>query len=71
MFDLYGLGHNFPGMPLPPNLDGAGNADVIERAISADSVGGFPELRPDRGFFPYLQVHEYEGLQEQDRKSVV
>jgi hypothetical protein len=62
MLDLYGLGADFPGMPVPTNLRGAGKADVIERAISQDILSAVPHLRPDLRFFPYFQVHEYEGL---------
>jgi Domain of unknown function (DUF4276) len=62
MFDLYGLGGDFPGMPVPTNLRGPGKADFIERAIYEDITSGVPDLRPDLRFLPYLQVHEYEAL---------
>jgi hypothetical protein len=62
MFDLYGLGDGFPEMPLPANLSGLEKATRIEKGIYQDIISTIPELRPDIRFFPYLQVHEYEGL---------
>lgn len=62
MFDLYGLGAGFPGMPLPPTLKGAAKANAIEQALYKDILNDLPNLRADLRFFPYIQVHEYEGL---------
>lgn len=62
MFDLYGLGDGFPEMPLPANLSGLEKATRIEKGIYQDIISTIPDLRPDIRFFPYLQVHEYEGL---------
>ena len=62
MLDFYGLGRDFPGMPLPPNLAGPDKVIRIERAVKEDIVAELPELRPDLRFLPYLQLHEFEGL---------
>ena len=62
MFDLYGLGDGFPGMPLPQNLNGPEKAARIEQGIREDIVAEVPDLRPDIRFCAYLQVHEYEAL---------
>jgi hypothetical protein len=62
MFDLYGLGEGFPGMPLPPNIQNIDKVTRIEQAVKADIVAQIPDLRPDLRFLPYLQLHEYEGL---------
>jgi hypothetical protein len=62
MLDLYGLGTCFPGMPAPPRSTGLEIAGHIEQAIYRDIAAAAPELRPEVRFFPYLQVHEYEGL---------
>lgn len=62
MLDLYALGDGFPGVPPPPHLTGLQKASVRELAIYQDIVASAPETRPDLRFYPYLQVHEYEGL---------
>lgn len=62
MLDLYALGDGFPGVPPPPHLTGFQKASVRELAIYQDIVASAPETRPDLRFYPYLQVHEYEGL---------
>ena len=62
LFDLYGLGTDFPGLPLLPNLQNVEKALRIEQAVKADIVAEVPDLRPDIRFLPYIQVHEYEGL---------
>ena len=62
MLDLYGLGQDFPGTPLPPNLQNVDKVTRIEQAVKADIIGEIPDLRPDLRFLPYLQLHEYEGL---------
>jgi hypothetical protein len=62
MFDFYGLGTGFPGTPLPPNLRSVDKVVRIEEAVKADIAAEIPEFRPDVRFFPYLQLHEYEGL---------
>lgn len=62
MFDLYGLGDDFPGLPLPANLQNLEKVTRIEQAVKADIVAELPDLRPDVRFLPYLQLHEFEGL---------
>ena len=62
MFDLYGLGNDFPGLPLPQNLTNLDKVLRIEAAIKEDIVAELPDLRPDVRFLPYIQLHEYEGL---------
>ncbi len=63
MFDLYGLGNGFPGMPLSQNSNGLEKAARIEQVMKEDIVATIlPEFRPDMRFLPYFQVHEYEGL---------
>lgn len=62
MLDLYGLRDGFPGVPPPPNQPGLQKARILEQAIYQDIVASAPEARPDLRFYPYLQVHEYEGL---------
>jgi hypothetical protein len=62
MLDLYGLGGGFPGLPVPTNQSGLQRAQSIERAIYDDILAAIPEFRPERRFYPYLQVHEFEGL---------
>jgi len=62
MLDLYGLGSGFPGLPLQPNQTGLQKAQVIEQAIYRDIVASIPDHQPERRFYPYLQVHEFEGL---------
>jgi hypothetical protein len=62
MLDFYGLGGDFPGMPLPGNLQNLDKVRRIEHAVKEDIVGELPDLRPDIRFLPYLQLHEYEGL---------
>lgn len=61
MLDFYGLGDDFPGLPVPPGLSGAGKSAHIESAIHADFRTKFPDLRPDRRLIPYIQPHEYEA----------
>jgi hypothetical protein len=62
MLDFYGLGRDFPGRPLPPNLSNVDKVIRLERAMNEDIVAEVPDLRPDVRFLPYLQLHEYEGL---------
>jgi hypothetical protein len=62
MFDFYGLGSDFPGLPIPPNLPSPDKAIRVEQAVKADLVAEIPEFRPDVRFLPYIQLHEYEGL---------
>jgi hypothetical protein len=62
MLDFYGLGSDFPGMPLPGNLPNLDKVRRIERAVKEDIVGELLDLRPDIRFLPYVQLHEYEGL---------
>lgn len=62
MLDLYGLGDDFPGVPIPANLRSVEKVLHIEQAVKADIVAQVPDLRPDIRFLPYIQLHEYEGL---------
>ena len=62
MLDLYGLGKDFPGKPLPPGQQNLEKVRRIEQAVKADIVAEVPDLRPDIRFLPYLQLHEYESL---------
>ncbi len=62
ILDFYGLGADFPGMPLPANLPNLNKVLRIEQAIKADILAQLPDLRPDVRFLPYLQLHEYEAL---------
>jgi hypothetical protein len=62
ILDLYGLGADFPGLPLPANLQNLDKVLRIEQAVKADIVAEIPDLRPDVRFLPYIQLHEYEGL---------
>ncbi|MHB8389129.1 MAG: DUF4276 family protein [Acidobacteriaceae bacterium] len=62
MLDLYGLGRDFPGLPLPAGLPSLEKANHIERAMRKDICSHVAELRPDLRFIPYIQLHEYEGL---------
>lgn len=62
MLDLYGLGKDFPGTPLPPNLSNLNKATHIEQALKQDIIAQAPGLRADVRFIPYLQLHEFEGL---------
>lgn len=68
-FDLYGLGTDFPGLPLPPNLQNVEKALRIEQAVKAEIVAEFPDLRADVRFVPYIQLHEYEGLLFSDTRA--
>ena len=62
MFDFYGLGGGFPGMPLPPNLANVDKVIHLERAMKDDIIAHAPDLRSGVRFIPYLQLHEFEGL---------
>ena len=62
LIDFYGLGHGFPGTPLPPNLSNIQKVEQIERAIKEDICGRIPDFRSDIRLIPYLSLHEYEGL---------
>lgn len=62
MLDLYGLGSGFPGLTVLANQSGILKAQAIEQAIYDDIVAAIPECQPERRFYPYLQVHEFEGL---------
>jgi len=67
--DFYGLGADFPGMPAPANLQPFDKVLRIEQAVKADIVADVPDLRADVRFFPYIQLHEYEGLLFSDPPS--
>ena len=62
IFDLYGLGTDFPGLPLPSNIQNAEKVIRVEEAVKADIIAEVPDLRADVRFLPYIQLHEYEGL---------
>ena len=62
ILDLYRLGTDFPGLPLPDNLQNVDKVLRIEQAVKADIVAEVPDLRPHARFLPYIQLHEYEGL---------
>jgi hypothetical protein len=62
MIDLYGLGHDFPGMPPAAGLGGLQIAMRIEEGIQKDISECAPGLRAEARFLPYIQVHEYESL---------
>jgi uncharacterized protein DUF4276 len=62
MLDLYGLGEDFPGMPLPAGLSNIDKVLRIEQSIRAELAAEIPRWRPDTRFLPYIQLHEYEGL---------
>src|SRR5436309_9409833 len=62
MLDFYGLGEGFPGTPQPQNSPATNRVVNIEHAMKGDVIAEIPGLRPDVRFFPYIQLHEYEGL---------
>jgi hypothetical protein len=62
MLDFYGLGRDFPGMPISSNLMNTEKALRIEDAWKENICKEIPDFRPDIRFIPYLQLHEYEGL---------
>src|SRR5205807_4039550 len=62
MLDFYGLGEGFPGTPQPQNSSATNRVVNIEHAMKRDVIAEIPGLRPDVRFFPYIQLHEYEGL---------
>jgi hypothetical protein len=62
MIDLYGLGPGFPGYPPPGGLSPIEKVRHIENAVKEDICSEIPDLRPDRRFIPYLQLHEYEAI---------
>jgi hypothetical protein len=70
MLDLCGLGEGFPGFLVPPNLSNIDKVTHIERAIKSDIRDLYPDLRADRRFVPYIQLHEYEGLLFSDPSSL-
>jgi len=51
MLDFHGLGNDFPGLPLPANLQNLEKVLRIEQAVKADIVAEVPDLRPDVRFF--------------------
>jgi hypothetical protein len=62
MVDLYGLGPGFPGHPPPEHLSSIAKVRYVEQAIKEDICEEIPDLRADRRFVPYLQLHEYEAI---------
>ncbi len=62
MVDLYGLGPGFPGHPPPDHLSNIEKVRHVEQAAKEDICEEIPDLRADRRFIPYLQLHEYEAI---------
>jgi Domain of unknown function (DUF4276) len=62
MIDLYGLGPGFPGHPPPDRLSNIAKVRHVEQAVKEDICEEIPDLRADRRFIPYLQLHEYEAI---------
>ena len=62
MIDLYGLGPGFPGHPPPDHLSSIAKVRHVEQAVKEDICEEIPDLRADRRFIPYLQLHEYEAI---------
>lgn len=62
MVDLYGLGPGFPGHPPPAHLSNIERVRHIEQAVKEDICDEMQDLRADRRFIPYLQLHEYEAI---------
>lgn len=62
MVDLYGLGRGFPGHPPPEHLSNIEKVRHVEKAVKEDICQEMPDLRADRRFIPYLQLHEYEAI---------
>jgi hypothetical protein len=60
MLDFYGLGVDFPGKPMPPNLSNIQKVERIEQAVKEDVCQQVPNA--ETRFIPYIQLHEYEGL---------
>ena len=69
MLDFYGLGEDFPGFPVDPNMPGLEKVSRIEQAVKADIIAQVEDLRPDERFLPYLQLYEYEGLLFSDPRA--
>lgn len=62
MLDFYGLGDGFPGTPIPSDLPNIAKVERIEQSVKTDICELIPDFRPDIRFFPYIQLHEFEGL---------
>jgi hypothetical protein len=62
MVDLYGLGMGFPGHPPPDHLSNIEKVRHVEQAVKDNICEEIPDLRADRRFIPYLQLHEYEAI---------
>ena len=62
MIDLYGLGPGFPGHPPPDHLPAIEKVRHIERQVKKNICEEIPDIRADRRFLPYLQLHEYEAI---------
>lgn len=71
MFDLYGLGDDWPGRPASPITNGIEAANTIE-AASVRSIQNDlgDELRVAARFFPHIQPFEFEGLLFSDTQSL-
>lgn len=62
MFDLYGLGQDWPGRQAPFR-DGIAAADCIETCCKLELAAELPdELRIQQRFLPHIQPYEIEGL---------
>ncbi len=62
MIDLYGLGAGYPGHPPPGYLSNIEKVRHVEQAVKKYICDQIPDLRADRRFIPYLQLHEYEAI---------
>ncbi len=70
MIDLYGLGHGFPGTPVPENVESVAKVTHIEEAVKANIIAEVgDDLRADVRLMPYVQLHEFEGLLFSDPDS--
>ncbi|MEZ5357144.1 MAG: DUF4276 family protein [Bryobacteraceae bacterium] len=62
MIDLYGIGKGYPEHAPPANRPGIEKVQRIETAFLGDICAEIPDLRPEKRFIPYLQLHEYEAV---------
>lgn len=71
MFDLYGLGNDWPGRPASPITNGIDAANTIEAASVQSLKNELDDgLRVTVRFFPYIQPFEFEGLLFSDTQSL-
>ncbi|MBI3411798.1 MAG: DUF4276 family protein [Planctomycetes bacterium] len=62
MFDFYRMPDSWPGRKKAKKLAFARKASTVEVAILNDVAQTFGGRFDRRRFFPYVQMHEYEGL---------